>query len=50
MEINSNNYSEIMDVSLIAKGGEAAVYRIEHTGTEEIVAKCPLFKEDILQE
>ena len=41
---------KIIDANMIAKGGEAVVYRIEHTGAEEIVAKCPLFKEEILKE
>ncbi len=26
----------------LARGGEAVVYRIEHTGLEEVVAKCTL--------
>ena len=37
---------QILEVNLLALGGEAAVYKIEHAGIEEIVAKCPVFKED----
>ena len=33
-----------MDVRDLARGGEAVVYRIDHMGIDEIVAKCPLFK------
>jgi len=29
-------------VKELARGGEAVVYRIEHTGLDEVVAKCTL--------
>lgn len=31
-----------IDVKELAKGGEAVVYRITHTGIDEVVAKCSL--------
>ena len=34
----------------LARGGEAVVYRIDHTGIDEIVAKCPLFKPESAKE
>lgn len=39
----SKSYSQIIDATFLAKGGEAIVYRVEHTGSDEIVIKCPLF-------
>ena len=36
-----------MSVSYIAKGGEAIVYRLEHTGHDEVVAKTPVFNESM---
>jgi len=39
----SKTYSNIIGASKLAAGGEAIVYRIEHTGLDEIVAKCPIF-------
>lgn len=42
---NSVKYNSIFSIDLIAKGGEAAVYRVEHTDLDELVAKCCLFDE-----
>lgn len=42
---NSKSYNSIFSIDLIAKGGEAAVYRVEHANLEELVAKCCLFDE-----
>lgn len=46
---NSNIYKMLFAASFIAKGGEAIVFKIEHTGTDEIVAKCPIFDKDITE-
>ncbi len=39
LEKNSN-YIWPVNVKYLAKGGEAIVYRIEHAGLDEVVAKC----------
>ena len=36
-------YNTIIDAIFLAKGGESIVYRIEHAGLDEIVAKCPYY-------
>lgn len=36
----------MIECNLIAKGGEAAVYRVDHVGLDEIVVKCTLFDEN----
>lgn len=41
----SKAYPNIIQAAFLAKGGEAIVYRIEHEGPEEIVARCPLLGE-----
>lgn len=33
-----------MNVTELARGGEAVVYRVEHTGIDEVVVKCSLSK------
>lgn len=30
-----------MDAYLLAQGGEATIFRVDHTGTDELVVKCP---------
>jgi len=42
MKMYSKTYPSIIGASEIARGGESAVYRVEHTGLDEIVAKCPI--------
>ena len=42
---HSKTYRNIIQCSLLAAGGEAWVFKIEHTGLDEIVAKTPLFPE-----
>ena len=37
----SNKYKAI-DYTELARGGEAVIYRVEHSGTDEVVAKCSL--------
>lgn len=39
----SRSYSDCLGIDKIAAGGEAIVYRIIHTGVDEVVAKCPVF-------
>jgi hypothetical protein len=41
----SQEYQCIFDVSEIARGGEAVVYRLVHNKNDEIVAKTPLFSD-----
>ena len=36
----------MIDVKELARGGEAIVYRVDHTGSDEIVVKTPLFGEN----
>ena len=43
---HSQSYPSIIQADFLAKGGEAIVYRIEHTGLDEIVVKTPLFSDD----
>jgi hypothetical protein len=38
----SKTYPSIIDASELARGGESVVYGVQHTGLDEIVAKCPL--------
>ena len=42
----SRNYQNVLGVNKIAQGGEAIVYRVEHTGLDEIVAKCTIFNSE----
>lgn len=54
LERNSN-YIRPVAMKELARGGEAVVYRIEHTGLDEVVAKCSLSRNsdtftDIMQE
>lgn len=39
----SKTYKNIISCDELARGGEAIVYRVTHTGLDEIVAKCPVF-------
>ena len=39
----SKKYPNILDIELIAKGGEAIVYRLEHGGLDEVVLKMPIY-------
>ncbi len=41
----SQKYKDIIKVEKLAKGGEAAVYRIDHCKPDEIVAKVALIDE-----
>lgn len=43
LKFNSRFYPTVQDVSKIAQGGEAIVYRVEHGELDEIVAKCTIF-------
>ncbi len=45
LEKNSN-YIKPVNVKYLAQGGEAIVYRIEHAGLDELVAKCSKNEED----
>lgn len=47
---HSKIYSLILGVSYITHGGEAIVFKVEHTGTDEIVAKSTVFREDIIKD
>jgi hypothetical protein len=38
----SKNYKNVLSVEKIAQGGESVVYGVTHTGTDEVVIKCPL--------
>ncbi len=50
LEKNSN-YIRPVAVKELARGGEAVVYRIEHAGLDEVVAKCSLTDiNDIMEE
>ena len=50
LEKNSN-YIRPVTVKELARGGEAVVYRIEHAGLDEVVAKCSLSSYlDIMEE
>jgi len=39
-------YAGCAGASELARGGEAVVFRVEHFGLDEIVAKCTIFTED----
>jgi hypothetical protein len=39
---NSKKLEDVMDVHFLAQGGEATIYRVDHTSPDEIVAKCPV--------
>eukprot|EP00347_Sterkiella_histriomuscorum_P001615 403371352 len=39
---NSLVYDKVLDVRLLAKGGEAVVYRLEHIGKDEVVIKTTI--------
>ena len=41
----SKKYKDVLKIEKLAKGGEAAVYRIEHCKPDEIVAKVALIDE-----
>lgn len=47
MKKYSKTYPSIIGADELARGGEAVVYRVVHTGLDEIVAKCPVFADDI---
>lgn len=42
MKINSKAYGNVIGLSMLAKGGEAVVYTVNHLGTDEIVGKLPV--------
>lgn len=42
----SKKYQNLIGLKKIGAGGEAMIFRIEHTGLDEIVVKVPLFPED----
>ncbi len=44
----SQRYKAV-DYKELARGGEAVVYRVEHIGTDEVVAKCSL-KDNCLED
>lgn len=46
----SKVYHSIIGTRELARGGEAVVYRIEHAGLDEIVAKCPLLSPEATSE
>jgi hypothetical protein len=39
---NANSIEKIISIKELSRGGESVVYRIEHSGLEEIVAKTTL--------
>jgi hypothetical protein len=39
----SRMYPNIINSNELARGGEAVVFRVEHFGMDEIVAKCTIF-------
>ena len=41
---DSKNFSNVLEVTDLAKGGQSAVYKTTHFGKSEIVFKCPLFE------
>eukprot|EP00347_Sterkiella_histriomuscorum_P010687 403375308 len=46
LQMKSKNYARILDLRELARGGEAVVYRVDHSGFDEVVAKCTLYKEN----
>ena len=42
MKTKSNKYKDAVAVTELARGGEAVVYRIDHTNLDEVVVKCTL--------
>ncbi len=48
----NSNYIRPVNVKELARGAEAVVYRIEHAGLDEVVAKCSLTSnfEDLIEE
>jgi hypothetical protein len=43
---HSKKYKNVLDVIKLAQGGESIVYAVSHTGTDEVVIKCPLMPPD----
>ena len=43
---NSLYYKGIISAELLGKGGEAIIYRLEHVGVDEVVAKMPIFAKE----
>lgn len=44
---NSKTCTQILSIYKLAQGGEAIVYGVDHTGSDEIVVKCPLLGEKL---
>lgn len=44
---HSKTLSGILGMKELARGGEAVVYRVEHTGVGELIVKCPLVKPEL---
>ncbi len=42
LDAHSKRYSDVIDVKQLAKGGEAIVFRVEHSNLDEVVAKCTI--------
>ena len=42
----SNDFRSVLSAEFLAKGGEAIVYRFEYVGSEEVVAKVPIFTKE----
>jgi hypothetical protein len=40
----------VLEINWLAQGGEAIVYTITHTGTDEVVIKCPLIQDGVNQD
>jgi hypothetical protein len=45
----SKTYPSVISAIEIARGGEAVIYRVEHTALDEIVVKCPVFPDNATQ-
>lgn len=43
---HSKKYNNVYNIDFLAQGGEATVYRIEHTDLDELVVKCCIFDEN----
>ena len=41
----SKQYQNVIEVKELARGGEAIVYKMEHSNLDEVVAKCTLISE-----
>lgn len=47
MKLKSKNYSNVINIRELGRGGEGVVYRIEHSNLDEVVAKVALLDSNV---